>query len=164
MTARNGSSVSIMNYNEASARLIAHASKTEHAGETGGPCFGVELYLVERGTGSIAQLRVSFRDVLDCLEVVNRAVNGDVPSETFAKARPLDAELVYSVAEILHEGWELVVFETPSEPAASEMFLIFWAISHAWVSVLAGDIDSLRDEIRFEAQARGFELDLVPLE
>lgn len=149
-----------MNDFEASERLKAHALKTELPGETGGPCFGVALCLIERGSGSLERLRVSFRDVLSCLEVINRSLNGDVPSTTFCRARPLDFDVVYAVEQILHDGWQLVITRTTSETEMSEMFRIFWAISYAWGSVLAGDIDCIKDELRIEAQVRGIDLDL----
>jgi hypothetical protein len=102
-----------------------------------------------------------FKNILDCLEVVNRHVNGQNPSQSFDQTQ-LDYKLVYALGVILDEGWDLVVPRVTGhnhdDKSTRELTIIFWAISRAWRAILDGDIDSLAQHIADLATANSVEL------
>ena len=105
-----------------------------------------------------------FKDVLGCLEAINRHINGAVPSLSTEQPATLDIDLVRSVSAILDCGWQIVAphFATPKDCEREIQMLgpLFWAISCAWTTILEGDIDSLIDNVRYVAAANEIEIDL----
>jgi hypothetical protein len=111
------------------------------------------------GGGSLEKLHDAFRDVLRCLEVVNREINGPTPSERDARQlQRIDPRVAYAIASIVEEGrgYALSISGKPANAADLSILRACWAISLAWCQILAGDIDSIRDSIRDESLARGF--------
>jgi hypothetical protein len=99
-------------------------------------------------------------DLISCLEVVNRHVNGETPSASVGtdKERRIDRRLTYAVAAVITSGVEhflrLVGDSATDDSAALGMGKELWRVSCAWEMVLAGDIDSLPEHIKLEEQAR----------
>ncbi|WP_400191795.1 hypothetical protein [Hymenobacter sp. B81] len=92
-------------------------------------------------------------DVLACLEVVNRHLNGTQPADTddVDKAPVLDRELVYAVNSLLTAGRKYAAWmaaESGFEAAqVEEMRRAVQSIELGWNFVLAGDSNSIEQEV-----------------
>lgn len=98
------------------------------------------------------------QDIINCLEAVNKKWNGAVPSNTSDGDKELERHLVFAVSQIIHSCWEYFRQWQESKLFEAEILnqLSFtaWSISSAWMAVLAGDIDSIAEEVEFESMAR----------
>jgi|GEM_PF-6819057 len=152
-----------MDYQQALRKLRNHASLGECPDNEADASFAFALSRFQTA-GTPSNFVRLYADVLDCLEVVNREINGKTPSDSFDR-RPIDPDLVVVMSALLHDGWESAVSnslnEHPDSAVAPPFSLIFWAMSHAWTSILHGDIDSLHDEIHDTAVSIGFPIELL---
>ena len=143
-----------MDYEQAMRRLSHHANLTEAEGE-GWPSF-VGILFEAKLAGVVPDLREPADDLISCLDVVNRHVNGKTPSESFGaeKERRIDRRLTYAVAAVITSGLEhfLWLVDDSATDASSALALgkNLWRVSCAWEAVLAGDIDSLPEHVELE--------------
>ena len=145
-----------MTYEEAYAKLLNHANLVSldvgNIAEEDSFLFALWKSGKDRTPPAIDNL---YADILACLEVVNRHLNGATPSENFGeKANHIDRFLASAMWGITHNGWQYhrrweaeQVFEPD---VVNHLALILWRISCAWGAVLDGDIDSLPDHVRQE--------------
>ncbi len=138
-----------MTYEEAIARVLNHAKlpplkKTEVDEETG------FLWLAWKADSAnqIPDAREAYRDLLDCLEVINHKLNGAMPSRTNdARKQSPDRLVAYAVSSIVSATLQYYVrwsHKKGLDPATLEQFLVMaMGMSCAWDAVLAGDIDSI---------------------
>jgi hypothetical protein len=153
-----------MTFDDAVARLLNHANL---------PCEGDPseslLYLLRDAHkgGTMPDLSAAIADVLDCLEAVNLNWNGRPPSTTpdTDKEMRLDRWVVYSASIVVHGVWERYHEWREGRKFAPGVIenigKLAWALSAAWEQVLAGDIDSLREDLRHEAWANDNDLSWV---
>ncbi len=110
-------------------------------------------------------LRPQFRDLLRNLEIVNRGVNGEVPSKTIRRERSIETSLVFAMQDIIHTGLEWCRFGLGRDGAAvsesDHEAIVVWAISYCWMAIMHGDIDSLEDDLRAELAVRGLSEDVL---
>ena len=143
-----------MDYEQALRRLSHHANLTEAEGE-GWTSFGGTLYEA-RTAGVVPDLREPTDDLISCLDVVNRHVNGETPSASVGadKERRIDRRLTYAVAAVITSGVEhflwLVDSSATDTSAALAVGKDVWRVYCAWEAVLAGDIDSLPEHVELE--------------
>lgn len=147
-----------MDYEYAKARLLNHASLLPPSMQMpDAESFCFNLWKADRERVPPAALDRLYEDILACLEAINHALNGPVPSETTANgAAQTEVQLVYAVATILDEAWEYYcrwqsgrIF---GQPILEHLACINRCISCAWVGVLAGDIDSLGEHVAGEVR------------
>ena len=141
-----------MNFETAKKRLFNHANLPQ--GPADAPDQQSLLFILSdarRSNVAPAALSSLRRDVIDCLEVVNRELNGALPSNTFGGKTEIERDAAYAVSRILHGCWDCFLawrrndLFTPE--ARRELAYCAWSISFAWTAVLAGDIDSLHEEV-----------------
>jgi hypothetical protein len=141
-----------MDFSEACLRLANHGNLPSAGPEA--ESLGYALWLLRRGDESAAaRFPVLYEDVVDCLEVVNIELNGEVPSETpnTRKQMAIDRWLAYSIVGILGLHLEALPETTHVSDGGRERVLrLLREITIAWDAVLAGDIDSLREHIALE--------------
>ena len=139
-----------VDYKLALRRLSHHANLTEAQGE--GRSGFVGGLLEAKGAGAVPDLREPPDDLISCLEVVNRQVNGETPSASVAgEARQIDRRLAYVMAAVITGGMEQLL-RLVDDPAIDTLSVLAMGedlrrVSCAWEPVLAGDIDSLRGHI-----------------
>jgi hypothetical protein len=142
-----------MTYEEAIARVLNHAKlpplrKSDVDEETG------FLWLAWKAdsTNQIPDVREAYRDLLACLDVINRHLNGAMPSRTNdARKSPPDRLFAYAVSSIVSATLQYYVrwsHKKNLDSATLEQFLVMaMGISCAWDAVLAGDIDSIEASV-----------------
>jgi hypothetical protein len=146
--------VALVDYEQALLRLSHHANLTEAEGE-GWSSFVGTLFEAKTA-GVVPNLREPTDDLIACLEVVNRHVNGETPSASVGtdKERRIDGRLTYAVAAAITSGVEhflLLVGDSATDASAAlAMGRDLWRVSCAWEAVLAGDIDSLPEHVELE--------------
>jgi predicted component of type VI protein secretion system len=98
-------------------------------------------------------VRVQRNSILECLEVINRAANGQVPSEQVGprqNARVI-ADAQYWVSNIVSQGLHVLAALRASSPSDAllhdTLLAAVTAVADAWSHVLAGDIDDLSKEL-----------------
>lgn len=97
-----------MDYESAVARLLHHASIGMTGNDDPATSFTYALWYHQTHAGSF-DFRKLFREIIDCLEVVNRHVNGPTPSQTCTPRQgSIDVRTVHAVAAILNNGWNLI--------------------------------------------------------
>lgn len=143
-----------MTYAEAVLKLLIHANIVPDSHMTRLPehqSFLHDLY-ISGCEQKLANLNLPFEDIIDCLEVVNRELNGAIPSETIAeKKRDIPRDLVYAMSNIIADG--LLIYQRWAEndvfdlDTRKQLFKMISHINDAWTQVLAGDVDNLREEI-----------------
>jgi hypothetical protein len=148
-----------MKYEQAYARLLNHGNLTgrDPRSAEDEESFLFALWKAGRDE-SVPVLGHLYDDLLSCLEVVNRHVNEEAPSEGKAgRRRPLDNQLINAMWYLLHYGWEQYrrweragAFDQATRDGIA---LTLWRISTAWGAVLDGDIDSLAEHVRNEELA-----------
>jgi len=144
-----------VDYERALQKVSHHANLTE-AEEEGWSSFVGDL-LDARATGAVPNLRESTDDLISCLDVVNRHVNGETPSASVGvgKERRIDRRVAYAVGGIITSGVEhhlwLMDNVATDRSSALSMAKALWRVSCAWEAVLAGDIDSLSEHLELEA-------------
>jgi hypothetical protein len=97
-------------------------------------------------------------NILECLEVANRELNGAKPSEKDRAGSlvPIDYMVAYAVSGIVFGGlstyrkWQAI--GGPSAEAGALLLRAVWTVAGAWDDVLAGDIDSLRENAELESR------------
>lgn len=145
-----------MEYSEAVLRLHNHANMPGTS-LAESESFLFALWQAERQP-DIPELRRLFEDLLDCLVVVNHAVNTEHPSGTIAgKLETLPRPLVADISAILSVGWS-DYWRWSSNQQFTEAFRAEFAaklvqIGIAWDAVLAGDIDDIRNHVQTEFNA-----------
>lgn len=107
----------------------------------------------------IPELEPLFDDIIACLEIVNRAVNTEHPSDNIAgKLEALPRSLVGDISFILSDGWHYYRRWSASkqftESFRTQFGVMLVQLGIAWIAVLDGDIDDIRDHVRIEFQAR----------
>jgi hypothetical protein len=146
--------VTAVDYEQALLRLSHHANLTEAEGE-GWSSFVGTLFEAKTA-GVVPNLREPTDDLIACLEVVNRHVNGETPSASVGadKERRIDRRLTYAVTAVITSGvehflWSLDDSATDTSSALA-MGKDMWRVSCAWEAVFAGDIDSLPEHVELE--------------
>jgi hypothetical protein len=144
----------LVNYEQALRRLSHHANLTEAGGE-GWSSF-VGLLFEAKTAGVVPNLREPTEDLISCLDVVNRHVNGERPSASVGadKKRRIDRRLTYAVAAVITSGVEYLLWSVEDSATDTSSALAMgkelWRVSCAWEAVLAGDIDSLPEHVELE--------------
>ena len=93
---------------------------------------------------SLDELDAAVSDFVDALEALNHELNGSEPSAAVSgKADAVAVETAYAVAEVARMLREA--------GAAQEA----WAVDTAWLAVLAGDTDDVRQHVAEEKATRG---------
>jgi hypothetical protein len=142
-----------MDYEQAVQRLYYHANLTEPTGE--GQSSFIEALLEARERDAVPNLREQTADIIACLEVVNRHVNGETPSASVSgKERDIDRRVAYAMSAVVTSGIEHLLALTTNPVADQSSVLALgvdvWRVSCAWEAVLAGDIDSLSEHVELE--------------
>ncbi|GIW99637.1 MAG: hypothetical protein KatS3mg111_2970 [Pirellulaceae bacterium] len=143
-----------MDYSEACRRLQNHANLPNSGPEH--ESLGLALWRISRGEPPPPNLAALFDDVIECLEIVNVALNGRIPSETpnAMKKDQIDRWLCYSVSCL----FDLFIEAVNSQKADGRRDVIFGMmrdLSIAWNCVLAGDIDRIATYLDIEQQKGG---------
>jgi hypothetical protein len=141
----------MLSYEQALEKLSHHANLTD-AEEEGWSSFVGALFRAKR-VGVISDIREPTEDLISCLDVVNRQINGQTPSASVngEKYQRIERRAAYAVACTINSGVEyflwLVDNAAADGSAALAMGQNLWRISCAWEAVLAGDIDSLPEHL-----------------
>lgn len=94
-------------------------------------------------SGSPAEVEAATADLVDALDSFNRELNGESPSKTSSGQSDVVARgVAYAVAEAAR-----MLRESGAEHSA-------WVVDTAWLAVLAGDIDDVREHVALEEAAR----------
>jgi hypothetical protein len=147
----------LVDYEQALQHLYYHANISEAEGE-GWLSFGRALFEAE-ARSEVPDLREQTTDLIACLEVVNRHLNGEIPSACVGTGgRYIGSRVAYAVSAIISDGIEHLL-TLASSPASSRSSLLalgkdVWRVSCAWEAVLAGDIDSLSEHVAEEEWGR----------
>lgn len=138
-------------------RLHYHANLPSESDPDGSLCY--LLYKSKRDRRQ-ADFGIAFQDVLVCLAELNKVWNGPIPSKTANEMKDanLDRWIIYSISSILSDaaGYALLC-ALDKESTESEVRVaveLTFALGCAWESVLAGDIDDLRETVRLELEAK----------
>lgn len=98
------------------------------------------------------------QEIIECLEIINIKWNGAIPSNTSDGDKEIERYLVNALSQIIHSCWEYFrewqenrLFE---QEVLHQLSFTTWSISCAWNAVLAGDIDSIAQEVEFERMTR----------
>src|SRR6266508_5289883 len=147
------SSVS-MTYEQAREKLMNHGNlvATESGNTPDEESFLVALWAADKN-GIVPELTLLYEDILAALEVVNRFVNGDSPSKTWARGkREFERPVINALWYIVHSGWEYHrrwelkgAFERSFR---DDLALTLWRISCAFGAVLDGCVDSLAEHVQ----------------
>jgi hypothetical protein len=142
-----------MDYEQALQRLYYHANITEAEAE-GWSSFGRTLFEAKPRI-KVPDLREQTTDIIACLEVVNRHLNGETPSASVGTGEQyIDPRAAYAVSVIISDGIEQLLTLAGSPAADLSAVLVLgkdvWRVSCAWEAVLAGDIDSLSEHVAEE--------------
>jgi hypothetical protein len=142
-----------MNYQQAVNRLWNHSNLPKSfSSESESLIFC--LYKAERNNQP-PQIASLVEDVIQCLEFVNKELNGPNPSETFGRTNPAVLEQVsYPISGIIYgilrhyRIWKQTsLFDKNNLDTLLDAVL---KISYAWDQVLAGDIDDLLEDLEWE--------------
>jgi hypothetical protein len=102
-------------------------------------------------------VRVQRNAILECLEVVNRAANGDVPSQRMGPRQndQVIADAQYWVSNIVSQGLHVLAALRASSPNDAllhdTVLAAVTAVADAWSCDLAGDIDNLSKELEWSS-------------
>lgn len=150
-----------MNYETACERLLNHGNLPH--GLSQAPDEESLLFVLWNAHKSKVapdNLAAMAKDIVRCLEVVNKRWNGAVPSETFDSVKEIERCLVSAISQIIHECWQYFREWEETELFEPEFLrqlsLTAWTISCAWNAVLAGDIDDIAKNVEAEKMARNF--------
>lgn len=128
------------------SRLRWHAGLDE-TGKTDG------LSSIASNTWPKGRLTPNFQkavtDCLDTLVILNREINGDVPSSSSVWAKDLPRSLVYAMTEItrmIRNSQE----QAQDQNDANALSRAVKQLETAWSAVLAGDIDNILEHIAQE--------------
>jgi len=149
-----------MDYQSALAKLWNHANMPtrELAEATAEGSFVYKLYKCNNDRHPF-NLIVYVNDMIDCLEAINKELNGETPADNPAPRPPVDRGVALAVSSVIHDGWKYhLIWESRNflhKGSRDQLAQALWAISCAWVLVLHGDIDSIRDYVEYERAALG---------
>ena len=150
-----------MNFETAREKLLNHGNLTHglsHAPDEESLLF--VLWNAHKSKFAPDNLATLAKDIVDCLEVVNKKWNGAVPSETLDGAKEIERYLVSAISQITHECWQYFREWQETELFEPEILrqlsLTAWTISCAWNAVLAGDIDDITKDVEAEKMAREY--------
>jgi|SRR5215210_555629 len=144
----------MLSYEQALQKLSHHANLTEAEEEDWSSFVGI--LFETKAAGVISDFRVPTDDVISCLDVVNRLLNGETPSASVNgdKERRISRRAAYAVAAIITSSVKYCLWLMDNAAAdrssALAMERNLWRISCAWEAVLAGDIDSLSEHLELE--------------
>ncbi len=148
-----------MDYETAHNRLLNHANLAYDV--TDAPDEESLLFVLFNSNKSKVaptELLSMQHDIIECLEVINKKWNGMVPSNTSDSEKEIDRYLVFAVSQIIHSCWEYFRDWQESNlfnlEVLNQLSFTAWSISAAWMAVLAGDIDSIAQEVEVESMAR----------
>jgi hypothetical protein len=100
-------------------------------------------------------VRVQRNAILNCLDIINLAANGDVPSASTGRRHNEQtiADAQYWVSTILSKGLHVLAKLRASNPSDvllhDTLLAAITTIADAWSHVLAGDIDNLSKELEW---------------
>jgi len=149
-----------MDYQSALARLWNHANMParEVADTATEDSFVYKLFKCHADNTEF-DIAPYVNDIINCLESVNTGVNGETPSETPIPRPPVDRGLALAISTIINDGWQYhLLWESGDRLRMGfreQLARALWTISCAWVLVLHGDIDSIREYIGYERAALG---------
>jgi hypothetical protein len=135
-----------VNYDEALQRLRNHANLPGSGPDN--ESLGLAVWYISRERPTLEVLARLFDDVVQCLECVNLALNGPVPSETPNSHKQLhvDRWLAYAVASLLD-----ILIKSLNRDLGPQQYDIILSmtksVSIAWTCVLAGDVDQLATHV-----------------
>ena len=148
-----------MDFETARNRLFNHANMTY--GLTDASDKESLLFLLfNSGRSKVAptELLAMRPDIIECLEVVNKNWNGPAPSNSTNGEMGIERYLVAALSQIIHNCWvffrEWQESETFEVEILNQLSFTAWSISFAWNAVLAGDVDSIAEELKLESVAR----------
>lgn len=138
-----------MNIGEAKNVLLHHGNiPGPHAGDR--PATDSLAYQLsamrrgrDRGDSSLDEL---VDEVVSALEVMNRELNGDRPSETrwSDKRQTVDRLVVYAISAMQFEGLRAArVLQQKGDERAHLVIDLVLKVSSAWEDCMAGDIDAV---------------------
>jgi hypothetical protein len=144
-----------MDYQEASKRLQNHGNLPNAGPEDAS--LGYALFCLRRGQPVIHHLPKLYDDVLDCLEFINRELNGPTPSEAkkIDERRTVDRWGAYSIAS-LQELHLSTIVQFPIDDNTRRIISQYaLSLELAWGAVLSGGTDSIRSYLDDELNMRG---------
>lgn len=146
-----------MQYEQAYSILRWHVGFDEATDFSGRKSFIDNVQAIERDQGGV-DLTGSTNEIIDCLESVNRHINGQIPSESRDKQDRLPRLLVGALSGMLMLCLDaLMVVEQRkgiNAPSAARLREAAWKIECAWNAVLDGDIDNIREHVELEENAK----------
>lgn len=132
--------------------LLNHASLRDTAPID--KCLAVLLWRMRSGQ-AVDNIDDAFQHTIACLECINLQINGSIPSQTNEdkKSAVVERKVVHAVSLIINDGWrtyfELLLYGGRNTDAARiRRGTIF--ICLAWSAVVAGDSDSIRQDMTNE--------------
>jgi hypothetical protein len=94
-------------------------------------------------------------EIIECLECINKDINGDLPSSNTGERKVLDTRLVLAVSQIVTDcmfsliSWRLG--GNVRESILSGLARATWTVACGWNAILHGDIDSLEEHVALES-------------
>lgn len=133
-----------MNYDEACRRLRNHANLPNSGPDD--ESLGFALWRASRGQPQ-TEFVALFEDVIECLECVNLALNGETPSETpnARKRSDIDRWLCYSISCLF--DIQLKGLQSMATDYHELVLSMARNLSIAWSCVLAGDVDEISTQL-----------------
>jgi hypothetical protein len=92
--------------------------------------------------GRPAEVEAATADFVDALDSFNRELNGESPSSELSGLDVVPVGVAYAVAEVAR-----MLRDSGANHSA-------WVVETAWLAVLAGDVDDVREHVALEAAAR----------
>lgn len=152
-----------MDYQEALLKLRIHSAFPQEIIEDGSPkALSYDNSLIVclqeiKKTGFKKDIDMHLDDILDCMRVINRYVNGENPSSSYASVKKIDDTLVLFVTSIINEGlWYYLNFSSSiryDQKFCKNLAYVLLSIGCAWEGVLHGDIDDIYEYIRLESMS-----------
>ena len=146
-----------MQYEQAYSSLRWHVGFDDSSAFRGKKSFIDNVQAAEKDQGDV-DLIGSTNEIIDCLESVNRHINGQIPSEGLSKQEQLPRLLVGALSGILMLCLDAILVveqrQGKDSPSAARLRKAAWKIECAWNAVLDGDIDNIRQHVQLEENAR----------
>jgi hypothetical protein len=120
----------------ASERIVWHAGLSADGGLAPGSVSAAT------SSGDQAAIEAATTDSLRALDDYNRDLNGPVPSSSIGGSGMVPRDVAYAVAEVAR-----MLRDSGADQSA-------WRVESAWLAVLAGDIDDVREHLAQEEAAR----------
>jgi hypothetical protein len=142
-----------MQYEQACSILRWHIGFNDSPALGGKKSFIDNVQAIEKNQSHIG-LDESTNEIIDCLEIVNCHINGQISSESRDKQERLSRLLVSALSGILMLCLDaLIAVEQRKgidDPSAVMLRKVAWKIECGWNGVLDGDIDNIREHIELE--------------